>query len=95
MSAPDPAELAAERDAALAAKADGPTVPASWWIRLAGTVTAFPFGYREYLRDFTPDALERVETDDAEHIALAHYAPRDPRTATRSTGRWSTTSARS
>lgn len=76
---PDPGEIAAERDAALAARADGPAAPASWWIRLGGTVTAFPFGYKEFVRDFQPDAIDRVRTDDGEFIALARYAPRGER----------------
>lgn len=76
---PDPAELAAERDAALAAHAEGPTVPASWWIRLGTTVMAFPFGYRDLVLDFRPDSLDRVATDDGEFIALARYAPRGER----------------
>lgn len=76
---PDPAELAAERDAALAARADGPTVSASWWIRLGSTVLAFPFGYRDLLREFQPDSLDRVRTDDGQYVALARYVPRGQR----------------
>lgn len=76
---PDPSEIAAERDAALAARAEGPTVPASWWIRLGGTVTAFPFGYRELVQEFRPDSLDRVRTDDGELVALARYLPRGER----------------
>ncbi|MBX5481736.1 MAG: alpha/beta hydrolase [Myxococcaceae bacterium] len=76
---PDPAEIAAERDAALLARADGPSAPASWWIRLGGTVKAFPFGYKPYVREFRPDALDRIRTDDGEFIALARYAPRGQR----------------
>ncbi len=76
---PDPSELAAERDAASLAQAEGPTVPASWWIRLGETVKAFPFGYRDLVQPFAPDALERVETKDGAHVALARYAPRSGR----------------
>jgi pimeloyl-ACP methyl ester carboxylesterase len=75
----DPSELAAERDAAAAAQADGPTVPASWWIRLGETVKAFPFGYRDLVQPFTPDSLDRVATDDGAFIALCRYAPRKER----------------
>ncbi len=76
---PDPSELAAERDAATVAQAEGPTVPASWWIRLGETVKAFPFGYRELVQPFVPDAQERVETADGAHVTLARYTPRGPR----------------
>ena len=72
---PDPAELAAERDAADAAQAEGPTVPASWWLRLGETVKAFPFGYRELVQPFRPDGLDRLQTADGEHEALARYEP--------------------
>ncbi len=76
---PDPSELAAERDAAAAAEAEGPTLPASWWIRLGETVKAFPFGYRELVQPFQPDGLDRLQTQDGEHVALARYAARGPR----------------
>lgn len=76
---PDPAELAAERDAAAEVPTDGPAVPASWWIRLGDRVKAFPFGYRDAIREFRPDSLDRVRTDDGEFIALARYVPRGER----------------